>query len=788
MRISYLEKSILCSLFLTLGAQLECSSVVHSPLPKKSSVTPSCQSYTSSQRAYVKHIESKGIGYNEGYTTLGAFLTPAHYLGSTLPFLDLRAHVFNNGRFASNVGIGARYLSDTPIIYGGQFFYDFRRTHRQSYNQIGIGFEVLGNRWETRLNGYLPVGDKKDHHTEKKVFLTFDQFLGNELFFFENIQKKKYEFAMKGADAEAGIHLIKPTKNYTLYAGIGPYYYDGYFGKHAWGGKARVQAKLTEYLFVEISDSYDRIFHNKFQGQVSISVPFGKKLTKKPSESFKTPCSDALALQDRILLPTQRQEIIVVDKHTRKEIDIFTLLALSGNGSPLHFLFVSNTNMLPGQNGTFENPFNTLAAAQAASVPGDFIYVFAGDGTTTGMNAGFTFQDNQELLGSGIPETVTTQLGPVTIPPFTPTVPEITNTGVVITFGNNDILSGFTVIQNSANPAISAPNVASPAIRHVTVTMGSGAAGQPGISIHNPTGAPMVVGTHLTGNMHGGPAVMLTGNTPAQPVIQGNTIIGWTAGALSVQTTGNGQMTPSISDNVMTGNNGATTVLIESLGTSTMIATLSGNNITGNTATTGAVAFSTQNNSTITANVTTNSVSGNVGNGIDVSVANSSSTTIGMTGNTLTGNMVNGIAVDVADSAILQTNMDANNLSSNVQRGLDISYAAGAVNPQVLVNLNFNSITSNGSDGIVAVPNNGLLTMAIVGNIMTGNGDGSAGVISNAAPSASTCLRVQLNQGVDDLFLDNSLEGTFNLEPLFGNSISINEAGTITNVSEGTCQ
>ena len=726
MKISHLERYVAYTLLAACG-QLNGLSVVgnSAAIPLKEL---ECQSYTQSQRAYIKHIEGKGVGYNQGYTTLGAFLTPGAYYSSVLPFLDLRAHIFNNRKFASNAGVGVRYLSDKPRIYGGQFFYDFRRSHRHSYNQIGVGFEVLSQWWETRINGYLPVGDKIEYRKHKETFLTFDRFSGNELIFSEHINRKKeYEFAMKGADAEVGMHLIKPSKDYTLFAGIGPYYYDGYFGKHAWGGKVRVQAKLTEYVFFEISDSYDSIFHNKFQGQVSLSVPLGKKLTKKPYTKFTAPCSQAMAIQDMINLPPHRQEIIVLDKHTRQDNKTFTFVASSG-GAPLHFLFVNNTNTPPGT-GTIENPFNTLNGAQTASVPGDFIYVFAGDGTTAGMNTGFVFKDNQELLGSGIPQTIPTQLGNVVIPALTANSPEITAPGIIVTLANNDVLSGFAILQSNAAAAVSgAAGVRSPTVKNNAIKMAPGAT-SPAIVLTNPAGRPSILSNNLMGNGNGTTGVNITSNTPpgpngaSDPSVQGNTMTGFTVTGVLIQTSGVGQLFPTIENNIVT------------------------NNATG----------------------------------VQISVANTSIMTLTVQNNTVTNNTGNGVLLSIANSPILQTALNANTITSNGQQGVNVAFG-GTTLPQVAVNLLQNTISANGLDGLVANPNNGISAFTMTNNVFTNNGNGgSAGIITNSN-TATTTANLTFNTGNNDLFFDNSASGVFNLAPLIGNSIEIDTAGPITPV------
>lgn len=59
-----------------------------------------------------------------------------------------------------------------------------------------------------------------------------------------------------------------------------------------------------------------------------------------------------------------------------------------------------------GGNGRSTLPFDTLVEAQTASLAGDTIYVYAGDGSTTGQNAGIVLKDTQRLLGAGVALTV----------------------------------------------------------------------------------------------------------------------------------------------------------------------------------------------------------------------------------------------------------------------------------------------------------------------------------------------------------------------------------------------
>jgi hypothetical protein len=52
-----------------------------------------------------------------------------------------------------------------------------------------------------------------------------------------------------------------------------------------------------------------------------------------------------------------------------------------------------------GTNGQSQSPFTTLAAAAAASTANDIIFVYNGDGSNSGQNAGITLKSGQQLLG-----------------------------------------------------------------------------------------------------------------------------------------------------------------------------------------------------------------------------------------------------------------------------------------------------------------------------------------------------------------------------------------------------
>lgn len=403
-----------------------------------------CGKSPRSMRISARHIEGNGIGYNQGYTSLDGFFASFDPSDEYwVPFLDVRGHIFNNGKPAANAGVGVRYV-DTSRVWGVNAYYDFRKTDRHCYSQTSLGFESLGQFWDFRLNGYLPIGSTKSSFYSAQFARFKEHYL---------ILSRKREFALKGGNAEVGFHVEK-IQNISFYFAGGPYYLEGE-GKHAWGGEGRAVMDLLDHFRLEANTSYDHLFKWIAQGQISVRFPFGPKKAVKQREKG---CSLELALWERALQRVDRNEIIATDKTHRRSVAINPTTK-----QPYFFWFVDNTSH---SNGTFESPFNTLLAAQESSNPSDIIYVFSGDGTYTGMNQGIVLQNNQSLLGSGNRYKFRTTHGSIIVPALTSSLPLITNVGnPVITCANNNEIAGMHILTNG-NVGISCTGIDNAFVHH----------------------------------------------------------------------------------------------------------------------------------------------------------------------------------------------------------------------------------------------------------------------------------------------------------------------------------
>lgn len=270
----------------------------------------------------LSYTDGKGLGYSQGYTSLDLFLSQPLCQKRLVPFLDLRGHIFNSGKFAANAGLGVRWLDDGhKRIWGINAFYDYLQTSRQPYNQVSVGLEALGNTWDVRLNGYLPVGPKR---TPLYAFVYEDLLPTGFLL------KGKEQFAMKGIDSEVGYHLCR-MKYFDFYAGAGPYCYWGHSAetknalrhthKHAIGGRLSTSISFLNYVSLEAVATYDTLF--KWGGQVTLALILPFDLTFRIGGSGKNAtCNENFCcLKKELYQPVLRNEIIVVDKIHRYSTD-----------------------------------------------------------------------------------------------------------------------------------------------------------------------------------------------------------------------------------------------------------------------------------------------------------------------------------------------------------------------------------------------------------------------------------------------------------------------------------
>jgi hypothetical protein len=354
-------------------------------------------------RVGIEQDFGNGIGWRHGYTHLEGFIPVLQTPCQSVLFADLRSVVFDDVRlWQFDGGGGYRWCSEVlERIVGVNGFYDYRDTGKSSFHQLGLGSELLGNRWDLRTNLYFPVGPQ--HHLLAQTSTPAVHFQGFNIVVAS--QTQLFEAAMRGFDLEVG-RSVPVLEQFDPRAFLGFYHYDAEGGKPANGIRGRFTAKLTERLHVETQVQNDAVFRTTASAGVSWSFggPSGWSRGRRP-------------LPERLGDFVVREPSVVVQKQQRTNDE----LAIDpATGQPLvvkHAL----ASAAAGGNGSFEHPYQTLGQLQAGSGPGQILFV------QNGMYpGGITLQPGQRLLGDGIVHVIVARQGtfalPILQPGATPTI------------------------------------------------------------------------------------------------------------------------------------------------------------------------------------------------------------------------------------------------------------------------------------------------------------------------------------------------------------------------------
>jgi uncharacterized protein YodC (DUF2158 family) len=204
--------------------------------------------------------------------------------------------------------------------------------------------------------------------------------------------------------------------------------------------------------------------------------------------------------------------------------------------------YVKN-NAVAGGLGRSNDPFDTLAEAQTASLAGDYIFVYRGDGTTTGQAAGITLLANQKLYGEAYGLTVANTINGVANP-----------TLVAANAANRPLIDNTA----ATSDGVTAANISGVEIRGLSI----------GATRH-------AVSVTTTGANSGGATI--TDNVVRQPGTDG----------IHVAAGGSGTMTMAVQSNSITG--GTNGMNIQKTAGTLYITAFNDNTVTGTTPGSGIV-------------------------------------------------------------------------------------------------------------------------------------------------------------------------------------------------------
>ncbi|MEW5859443.1 MAG: inverse autotransporter beta domain-containing protein, partial [Cyanobacteriota bacterium] len=314
------------------------------------------------------------VGYESSFGSIEGFV-PLWQNLDNLTFLEGRLLLSTeDSHTSSNIVLGHRFYSakDNRIL-GGYVAFDTRDTGNSNFNQLGAGFESLGENWDVRANAYIPVGDTRQL-TQERVFstgLSFSDpfFQGNFLGQTRNQQLQRdrnFEAAMAGFDVEAGVKIAQLGQTGDLRGYAGLYYYDAPGSAEILGWRTRLEARPTDTFRLGLLLSND--------------ATFGTNLVLSVGANFPGTRPRGIRKEDRVLArlgeSVTRNANIIVDEQSESEsfsVQDTVFVTNPATGQPWRFRHV-NLGIGTG-NGTFENPTATVAEALAVAQPNDIVYV-----------------------------------------------------------------------------------------------------------------------------------------------------------------------------------------------------------------------------------------------------------------------------------------------------------------------------------------------------------------------------------------------------------------------------
>ncbi len=403
-------------------------------------------------------LDTAGAGA-EPFSQFEGFFPLWQNAGRDLGFFQGQLSFDTDANLGANLQLGyRRFVPGAQRTFGGYFAFDQRGTDTASFSQLGVGLETLGKGWDLRLNGYLPVGDRRELVDGSLVDagLQFSdvRFVGNQLTATAQQQQgdiRRYEAALGGVDLEVGTRLLDIGDRGSLRGFGGLYYYGGPGVDGSLGWRLRLQAELTEYLRTGLALQNDDIFGTNVRFTIGAALP-KYRATSAPAAESDNETNEVIA---RLGESIGRTGHIVVDSQT--EID----LVASGDvqsgsvinpatGQPWFFNHVT-----PGASGdgTFEAPVGELSEA-IATIPTDgngIVYVGQSNGTV--FPGSLTVPGGVQLLSTGPAQFIAASNEATQLQlPFSgsgdfPLIDGIVNLGSSPTAPT--VLSGFNIQNNS---------------------------------------------------------------------------------------------------------------------------------------------------------------------------------------------------------------------------------------------------------------------------------------------------------------------------------------------------
>jgi len=352
-------------------------------------------------------------------------LIPLYYHNDAgLLFINPRASYNDNHEEELNFGGGYRYLfKDKNIILGGNIYYDSRWPESNAqFDQLGLGVEFLSLWVDARANYYLPEDKVELVDTKEDVNLigsssqtAYSQWADGSTIY-ERQQTttvntylheyfETYEGTLEGWDAEIGVRIPMPWDSVETRVFGGYYSFDPNIEVEkveGWKGRLEVRALPAILLDAEFFED-DKLFGVDYLVGARVQVPCnlgnmfnGENPFKGFTDAFK---SGKREFKQRLFTDqVMRDPHIQVRRVVEETLTTFDELFVSKKTIRLfdNVVFVDDSNISGIEDGSLDNPFDTIAEGLAAQQDGRLVFVFGGN-----YNESVEIVRNVMLIGEG---------------------------------------------------------------------------------------------------------------------------------------------------------------------------------------------------------------------------------------------------------------------------------------------------------------------------------------------------------------------------------------------------
>jgi hypothetical protein len=401
--------------------------------------------------------------YGRGNFSIGTM--PVWSFDDSIAFFDGQVTLNELQGVGYNLGLGYRQLTNPAIsrgagrIAGVSFWTDGTSTDEGNFfPQIGLSLESLGDMWDYRANGYLPLGPDSQMGDFNPTGVT-----GFQGFSIAELTQAVLNTSYAVADLEAARRLGSERDAWGF---AGPYFVSN-DDDNAVGYRLGVRGYAYPDLLLQFAVTDDDIF--KTNATFSVTWFVGRTRS-----DFQPTCG----VPDRMREPVMRNDYVALAQSFVTGGDPLT----RPDGSALRVVHV-DSDAPEGGDGSFENPFNNLTDVNGAgSLVGDIILAhaeseFTGEGSTT-------LKDDQRLLGEGdgfVHTVATAQQGVIEIPEtFTGASdaarPEVSDTladAIVLDPGGNEV-TNFDFEDIDFNAIFGTGLTSNATLRELSVTGGTG--------------------------------------------------------------------------------------------------------------------------------------------------------------------------------------------------------------------------------------------------------------------------------------------------------------------------